>query len=34
MKTSYFKKFGKVVPAKKAAQFFQLENQINAAPCL
>ena len=31
LKRTYFKKFEKVVPAKKAAQFFQLENQINAA---
>jgi len=31
LKRTYFKKFAKVVPAKKAAQFFQLENQINAA---
>jgi hypothetical protein len=31
LKRTYFKRFAKVVPAKKAAQFFQLENQINAA---
>lgn len=31
LKRKYFKKFSKVVPAKKAAQFFQIENQINAA---
>jgi|SRR5262245_24975934 len=31
LKRTYFKKFAKVVPAKKATQFFQLENQINAA---
>jgi len=31
LKRTWFKKFGKVVPAKKAAQFFQIENQINAA---
>jgi len=31
LKRSWFKKFSKVVPAKKTAQFFQIENQINAA---
>jgi hypothetical protein len=31
LKRTWFKKFAKVVPAKKAAQFFQIENQINAA---
>jgi hypothetical protein len=31
LKRTWFKKFSKVVPAKKAAQFFQIENQINAA---
>jgi len=31
LKRTYFKKFSRVIPAKKAAQFFQLENQINAA---
>src|SRR5258707_9244674 len=31
LKRKYFKRFSKVVPAKKAAQFFQIENQINAA---
>ena len=31
LKRSYFKKFSKVVPARKAAQFFQIENQLNAA---
>ncbi|HEU5072024.1 MAG TPA: hypothetical protein VFV96_16595 [Verrucomicrobiae bacterium] len=31
LKRKYFKRFCKVVPAKKAAQFFQIENQINAA---
>jgi len=31
LKRTYFKKFSKVVPAKKAAQFFQIENQLNAA---
>ena len=30
-KRTWFKKFAKVVPTKKAAQFFQIENQINAA---
>jgi hypothetical protein len=29
LKRKYFKKFSKVVPAKKAARFFQIENQIN-----
>jgi hypothetical protein len=31
LKRKWFKKFCKVVPARKAAQFFQIENQINAA---
>lgn len=31
LKRKWFKKFSKAVPAKKAAQFFQIENQINAA---
>ena len=31
LKRTWFKKFSKVVPARKAAQFFQIENQINAA---
>ena len=31
LKQTWFKKFSKVVPAKKAAQFFQIENQLNAA---
>lgn len=31
LKKTWFKKFSKVVPAKKAAQFFQIENQLNAA---
>jgi hypothetical protein len=31
LKRKYFKKFQKVVPATKAARFFQLENQINLA---
>ncbi len=31
LKRTWFKRFSKVVPAKKAAQFFQIENQINAA---
>jgi hypothetical protein len=31
LKRAWFKKFAQVVPPKKAAQFFQLENQINAA---
>lgn len=30
LKRNWFKKFAKVIPAKKAAQFFQLENQLNA----
>ncbi len=29
LKRSYFKKFAKVIPAKKAARFFQLDNQLN-----
>jgi hypothetical protein len=31
LKRKYFKKFSKVVPATKAARFFQIENQINTA---
>jgi hypothetical protein len=31
LKRAWFKKFSKAVPAKKAAQFFQIENQLNAA---
>lgn len=31
LKRKYFKKFSKVVGAKKAARFFQIENQLNAA---
>jgi hypothetical protein len=31
LKRAWFKKFAEVVPAKKAAQFFQIENQVNAA---
>jgi hypothetical protein len=31
LKRTWFKRFSKVVPAKKAAQFFQIENQLNAA---
>jgi hypothetical protein len=31
LKRTYFKKFSKVIPATKAARFFQIENQINAA---
>jgi hypothetical protein len=31
LKRKYFKKFSKVIPATKAARFFQLENQINLA---
>lgn len=31
LKRTWFKKFSKVVAAKKAAQFFQIENQLNAA---
>ncbi|MFM1942578.1 MAG: hypothetical protein RI897_1560 [Verrucomicrobiota bacterium] len=31
LKRTWFKKFAKVIPAKKAAQFFQLESQLNAA---
>lgn len=31
LKRTWFKKFSKVIPARKAAQFFQLENQLNAA---
>jgi hypothetical protein len=29
LKSTYFKKFKKVIPAVKAARFFQIENQIN-----
>jgi len=31
LKRTWFKKFTEVVPATKAAKFFQVENQINAA---
>ena len=31
LKRKYFKKFAKVITAKKAARFFQIENQLNAA---
>jgi hypothetical protein len=31
LKKTWFKKFSKAVPARKAAQFFQIENQLNAA---
>lgn len=31
LKRKHFKKFSKVVPARKAARFFQLENQLNMA---
>lgn len=31
LKRSWFKKFAKVVPARKAAQFFQIENQLDTA---
>ena len=31
LKRKYFKKFAKVITAKKAARFFQIENQINSA---
>jgi hypothetical protein len=31
LKRKYFKKFRKVIPALKAARFFQIENQINMA---
>ena len=31
LKRTWFKKFAKAIPARKAAQFFQLENQLNAA---
>lgn len=31
LKRTWFKKFAKVIPAKKAAQFFQIENQLNTA---
>ena len=30
LKRKYYKKFSKVVGAKKAARFFQIENQLNA----
>ena len=29
LKRKYFKKFSKVIPATKAARFFQIENQLN-----
>jgi hypothetical protein len=31
LKRTWFRRFSKVTPPKKAAQFFQLENQLNAA---
>ena len=31
LKRKYFKKFAKAIAAKKAARFFQIENQINTA---
>ena len=31
LKRKYFKKFAKVIPAKKAARFFQIDNQLNMA---
>jgi hypothetical protein len=31
LKRKYFKKFLKVIPATKAARFFQIENQLNMA---
>jgi hypothetical protein len=31
LKSKYFKKFSKIMPAKKAARFFQIENQLNTA---
>jgi hypothetical protein len=31
LKRKYFKKFARVVPALKAARFFQIENQLNMA---
>ena len=31
LKRSWFKKFAEVIPATKAAKFYQVENQINAA---
>lgn len=31
LKRAYFKKFRKVMPAAKAARFFQIENQVNLA---
>jgi hypothetical protein len=34
LKRTWFKKFSKAVSAKKAAQFFQLEGQLNAAIAL
>lgn len=31
LKRTYFKKFSKVISPRKAARFFQIENQLNAA---
>ena len=31
LKRKYFKKFAKIIGAKKAVRFFQVENQLNAA---
>ena len=31
LKRKYFKKIAKVIPAKKAARFFQIDNQLNMA---
>jgi len=31
LKSKYFKKFSKVIQPKKAARFFQIENQLNSA---
>lgn len=31
LKRKYYKKFRKIIGARKAAQFFQIENQLNAA---
>jgi hypothetical protein len=31
LKRKYFKKFRNVVPARKAARFFQIEHQLNMA---
>jgi len=31
LKRKYFQKFTKVIPATKAARFFQIENQVNLA---